>query len=193
MEGNPFTIPEIQTLLDGITVGGRQVTEAQQVLNQKGSILTLFEMVEKAIFALIPEVALKLQSLAARGEALEEGVFRTGKVSISGMNYQPPTDLDLRCAFERMAKASIQIDNIFERSMAVFLFVARTKCFWYRNKRTGRLLMNGLLLQSGQDIISIPAAKRQEFNEKMIRFYESADATEMMSLLSKCQIRSKFE
>ena len=150
-------------------------------------------MVEKAIFALIPEVALKLQSLAARGEALEEGVFRTGKVSISGTNYQPPTGVDLRCAFERMATASIQIDNLFERSMAVFLFVARSQCFWDGNKRTGRLLMNGLLLQSGQDIISIPAAKRQEFNEKMIRFYESADATEMMSLLSKCQIRSKFE
>jgi hypothetical protein len=46
---------------------------------------------------------------------------------------------------------------------------------------------------SPEDISSIPAAKRQEFNEKMIRFYESAEATEMMTLLSKCQIRSKFE
>jgi hypothetical protein len=53
--------------------------------------------------------------------------------------------------------------------------------------------MNGLLLESGQDIISIPAAKRQEFNEKMVRFYESAEATEMMAFLSECQIRSKFE
>ena len=44
-----------------------------------------------------------------------------------------------------------------------------------------------------QDILSIPAAKRQEFNEKMIHFYESAEATEMMAFLSRCQIRSKFE
>ena len=77
--------------------------------------------------------------------------------------------------------------------MAFFLFVARTRCFWDGNKRTGRLLMNGLLLQSGQDILSIPAAKRQEFNEKMINFYESAEVTEMMAFLSHCQIRSKFE
>lgn len=53
--------------------------------------------------------------------------------------------------------------------------------------------MNGLLLQSGQDILSIPALKRQEFNEKMIRFYETAEATEMMAFLSECQIHSKFE
>jgi hypothetical protein len=42
-------------------------------------------------------------------------------------------------------------------------------------------------------ILSIPAAKQQEFNEKMIRFYESAEGTEMMAFLSGCQIRSKFE
>jgi len=27
----------------------------------------------------------------------------------------------------------------------------------------------------------------------LIRFYESAEATEMMAFLSRCQIRSKFE
>jgi hypothetical protein len=53
--------------------------------------------------------------------------------------------------------------------------------------------INGLLLKSAQDILSIPTAKRQEFNEKMIRFYEFAEATEMMAFLSRCQIRSKFE
>ncbi|MFM8829794.1 MAG: Fic family protein [Spartobacteria bacterium] len=193
MEGNPFTVPEIQTLLDGITVGGRKVSKAQQVLNQKDSLLTLFEMVEQATFALTPEVALKLQSHAARGEALEEGVFRTGKVSISGTTYQPPVGADLRNSFAQMADASSEIPNLFEKAMAVFLFVAHTKCFSDGNKRTGRLLMNGLLLQSGQDILSIPAARRQEFNEKMIRFYESAEATEMMTFLSGCQVRSKFE
>jgi Fic family protein len=193
MEGNPFTIPEIQTLLDGITVGGRKVSDAQQVLNQKDSLLALFEMAEQGRFALTPEVALRLQSLVARGEALEEGVFRTGKVTISGTSYLPPVGLDLRQAFTAMAAQAEHIKNLFERAMAVLLFVARAQCFWDGNKRTGRLLLNGLLLQSGQDIISIPAAKRQEFNEKMIRFYETAEATEMMAFLSQCLIRSKFE
>ena len=33
LEGNPFTYPEVQTLLDGITVGGRKTSDEQQVLN----------------------------------------------------------------------------------------------------------------------------------------------------------------
>jgi Fic family protein len=193
LEGNPFTVPEIQTLLEGITVGGHKVSEAQQVMNQKESLLALFNSIEREIFDLTPEIALKLQSIAARGEALEEGVFRSGKVSISGTDYLPPVGIDLRQSFESMAVQAKRIENLFERAMAVFLFVARMQCFWDGNKRTGRLLMNGLLLQSGQDLITIPSSRQLEFNQKMLRFYESAEATEMMAFLSQCQIRSKFE
>jgi hypothetical protein len=45
LEGNPFTVPEIQTLLEGITVGGHKVSEAQQVMNQKESLLALFNSI----------------------------------------------------------------------------------------------------------------------------------------------------
>lgn len=33
LEGNPFTFPEVKTLLDGITVGGRKVSDQEQILN----------------------------------------------------------------------------------------------------------------------------------------------------------------
>jgi hypothetical protein len=38
-------------------------------------------------------------------------------------------------------------------------------------------------MSHGIDAISVPAAKAQEFNEKMVRFYLSKDATEMMAFL----------
>ena len=33
LEGNPFTYPEVQTLLEGITVGGRKLSDERQILN----------------------------------------------------------------------------------------------------------------------------------------------------------------
>ena len=45
--------------------------------------------------------------------------------------------------------------------------------------------MIGLLLQSGQEILSTLTVRRQKFNEKMVRFYESAEPTEMMAFLSR--------
>ncbi|MYG26334.1 MAG: cell filamentation protein Fic, partial [Boseongicola sp. SB0677_bin_26] len=35
--------------------------------------------------------------------------------------------------------------------------------------------------------ISIPAARLQDFNEKMVRFHTDKDATEMMRFLIECQ------
>ena len=72
--------------------------------------------------------------------------------------------------------------------MATFLFVARNQLFWDGNKRTGRLLMNGLLLSGGHDVITVPAKKRLEFNTKMVRFYDTADSSEMVEFLAACSI-----
>lgn len=33
LEGNPFTYSEVQTLLDGITIGGHRLSDEQQVLH----------------------------------------------------------------------------------------------------------------------------------------------------------------
>jgi hypothetical protein len=47
-------------------------------------------------------------------------------------------------------------------------------------------LMNGILMSAGIDALSVPAAKAQEFNENMVRFYLTKDATEMMAFLLDC-------
>ena len=45
--------------------------------------------------------------------------------------------------------------------------------------------MNGELLAGGHDaMITVPGAKRQEFNAKMIRLYDAADASEMVRFLT---------
>lgn len=58
--------------------------------------------------------------------------------------------------------------------------------FFDGNKRTSRMMMNGVLMAAGIDGISVPAKRAQEFNEKMVNFYVSRDATEMMTFLVSC-------
>jgi hypothetical protein len=48
-------------------------------------------------------------------------------------------------------------------------------------------MMNGILMSAGIDAISVPAMKAQEFNEKMLRFYMTQDATEMTEFLGVCR------
>lgn len=49
LEGIRFTLPEIQTLLDGITVGGHKVSDQQIALNQAEAWRTLFGSVENGV------------------------------------------------------------------------------------------------------------------------------------------------
>jgi prophage maintenance system killer protein len=79
-----------------------------------------------------------------------------------------------------------QVSNAFERGCAFFLFGALQQFFFDGNKRTSRFMMNGVLMANGIDAISVPAQRATDFNEKMVRFYLSKDATEMMAFLLEC-------
>jgi prophage maintenance system killer protein len=186
LEDNPFTFPEVQTLLDGITVGGHKVSDEQQVINTAEAWKRLFEIVEAGTFELSKVVFCDLHSRAARGEALAAGAFRTGAVGIGGTEHKPPAAIELDRVFERGLAIIEEITDVYERAFVFFLFGALNQFFWDGNKRTSRLMMAGELLMHGYDISNVPVKKKLEFNQKMIRFYDTKDATEMMEFLRGC-------
>ena len=81
LEGINFTLPEIQTLLDGITVGGHKVTDQKIALNQADTWRTIFALIEKNQFEITLESVCALYAIAAKDEALEWGKFRSGGVT----------------------------------------------------------------------------------------------------------------
>lgn len=203
LEGNPLTFPEVKTLLDGITVGGRKLTDQEQVLNLAESYKRLLAMVRSGQFALSKPVFTELNGIVARKEALEWGVFRgegqeknyTPGVGLGEHGYYTPLPTlpgapELNRLFNE-GVAALQDCEPFEQATAFFLFGALHQFFFDGNKRTSRLMMNGVLMSHGIDAISVPAAKAHEFNEKMVRFYLSKDATEMMVFLAGCHPEAK--
>ncbi len=198
LEGNPFTYPEVQTLLSGITVGGRKLSDQEQILNLAASAKRLLEMVRANQFALSKRVFTELNGIVARNEALEWGVFRgegeeqnyTPAVGLGAHgHYMPlptvPGAPELNRVF-REGTAALAACPPFEQATAFFLFGALQQFFFDGNKRTSRFMMNGVLISNGMDAITVPAARAQEFNEKMVRFYVGKDATEMMAFLASC-------
>src|SRR5690242_616832 len=73
LEGNPFTYPEVQTLLDGVTVGGRKLSDQEQILNLAESFKVLLNMVKTGTFAENKTVFCTLHGIIARNEPLEWG------------------------------------------------------------------------------------------------------------------------
>ncbi len=184
LEDNPFTFPEVQTLLEGITIGGHKIEEQQQVLNQSKSLNLLLQMVKQQQFALNKSTFCQLHQLVAFEEALEWGCFRTGGVNIAGTKHNPPSPHYLDAIFTDGIEYIKTITKPLECAIALFLFGSLNQFFWDGNKRTSRLMMNGLLLTNGIDAINIPAEKKLEFNQNMVAFYETKNADNIMNFLA---------
>ncbi|MET4027652.1 Fic family protein [Marinobacter sp. MBR-99] len=186
LEGINFTLPEVQTLLQGITVGGHKLSDQQIAVNQGDAWKRLFQMIRAGQFALTKECATELHAIAAKEEALEWGCFRTGSVLIAGTDYEPPPASGLPGLFERMIDAMHQYEDVYDQAIHIFLTMARCQFFYDVNKRMGRFIMNGHLLNNGYPAINIPASRQLEFNELMLDFYESGDQKAMNSFVRSC-------
>jgi prophage maintenance system killer protein len=186
LEGIPFTLPEIQTLLDGITDGGHKLSDQQIALNQKNAWLELFQSVSSYSFELSIKYVCKLHSIAAKEDALEWGVFRKGKVTISGTDYEPLEHNRLESIFHDLISESERYEDVYDWAIHIFLQMDRTQFLVDVNKRMGRFMMNGILLEKGNPIINLPVKRQLEFNTKMIRFYDSGEEEEMNAFLRDC-------
>ena len=195
LEGNPFTYPEVQTLVEGVTVGGRKVSDEQQVLALAGCYRALSSLVTTGDFVLNKATSDRLHAIVTRYEAQEPGKFRgEGTVSRTpdlshGRYLLPEAELggDLRTLHtEGVAWLTEELADVTEQALAYFLFAALQPFYSGGNKRTGRAMMNGHLMTHGIDAISVPAARRQEFKSEMVHFYLERDATRMLAFLLSC-------
>ena len=181
LENNPYTYVEVKTLLDGVTVGGHKVSDTEQVLNLADSAKKLIELVQNGRFELDKKTFTLLHGIIARNEALEWGVFRgegeelhyNARVHLGelGTHFPPATQAGAPELNRIFSEGVNQIKMLppFEGALAMFLFGAYFQFFF-----------------DGYNPISIPAARALEFNDKMVRFYHSKNASEMMMFLLEC-------
>ncbi|MBA5248670.1 MAG: Fic family protein, partial [Gammaproteobacteria bacterium] len=188
LEGVNYTLPEVQTLLDGVTVGGHRQTDELITQNQIKAWKFLFAVIEKQDFDLSAEFVCQMQAKVARQEALTWGEFRGGGVSIAGTDYLPPEHTKLTHLWQVLIQkpAPNDIDGIYQYAISLFLQMARHQFFYDGNKRTGRLMMNGVLLSNGLPVINLPASQQLQFNQLMLDFYPSNDEVPMQVFMRSC-------
>ena len=200
LEGNPFTFPDVQTILDGVTVGGHKISDEHQVLNLAGSARELLRLVRGHRFALDKATSDHLHAIAARDEAFDAGFFRgegserhlTPGVALGKFGrYLPPRTEpggeNLRTLHARgLAAITTELTTPYEQAVVYFLFGALRLFYFDGNKRTARYMMNGHLMSHGIDAISLPARRAREFNSLMVEFYRSRTATRMVAFLTDC-------
>ena len=198
LEGNNFTLPEVITLLDGVTVGGRKLEDAEQILALSDAYGRLDVIVGDGRFALTKSVSDELHGLLARHEAIESGSFRgEGNVTGGGTVHlasgglvegtpHGPGGVLLRANFDDLVSYLNTVDDPRHRALIYFASATRRQFYFDGNKRTARLMMTGELMRCGYEIVGVPFARKLEFNEALDVLFSRDDATDLLRFLSTC-------
>ena len=186
LENNPITFPEVKTLIDGITIGGHKVSDVQQVLNIKNAWEYLLHNLKLNKFSVSKKSFDKINQLISNEEALFPGKFRSGSVGIAGTsNYIAPNFNELNDIFDSELNIILADFNPIEQAIRIFLWGSLNQFYWDGNKRTSRLISNGILINSGVGIFNIKTNDILEFNTLMIEFYDTQIADNIVKFLNE--------
>lgn len=199
LEGNTFTLPEVRTLLDGVTVGGKRLEEAQQIIALSEALNIITDLVEQGRFDLSAETSKAVNAAVTQYEIIDPGLFRGQGIVAGGggtvqlMDGQEiPGDEPgengawLSADYENLLAAVSELQDPRERALAYFASAARSQFYYDGNKRTSRIMMAGELMSSGFEAVSVPVSRRLEFNQSLTPLFVDNDATEVMAFLATC-------
>ena len=171
MENRAVTFPQTQTILNGVNVPDVRLDDIQAILNMRDAWRFLLSTINGPVTL---DYLCKLNELIARNEAPEWGKLRTGKVGISGTDYDPP--IPQREQVENELKQLLSGETATEQALNAFAWGTRGQFFWDGNKRTSMTLANKILISHGAGILTITDKYMEEFNTLLLDHYNSSDS-----------------
>jgi len=173
IEGNTYTLLETERLIrEGLKKTDRSDFETSMILNHKKAYEFLLEQAKSGSLELSRRMLETIHSLVVRDLKINSGLRKTA-VGISGSLYRP---LSIVYQIEEQLNALVDCINTkaipYEKALIAVLGESYLQPFDDGNKRTARVLANGLLLQAGYAPLSYRSVDEQDYKEACLIFYE---------------------
>lgn len=193
IEGNTLTLNETRLVIqEGITIGGKSVTEILEAKNHPEAIDFIEGLVESK-GEINEDVVLNLHKLIMSNIVGDAGCYRTTGVIITGAVFRPPPSSEVRPRMNELLDwlrrnpdeySPIELAAVFHhRFVQIHPFIEG-------NGRTARLLMNAILMKKGYPFISIVS---KQDRPKYIRSLVEADLRNdppFVNFIARCVERS---
>ena len=172
IEGNTYTLLETEALLkNNETAKGKTMEEANMLLNHKQAID--FLILEKNYLEPLSVTKIEnIHSLLVKNLNVDRNI-RKGIVTVTGTNYKPlDNEHQIREALLGMCKLVNNRENVFEKALLALVLISYIQAFGDGNKRTARIISNGILIQNSFCPISFLTINTVDYKEAMLIFYE---------------------
>ena len=190
IEGNTLTLRETQVVLEGITVGGKTITEHLEAINHEKAILYLDDLVKDK--QPITEWNIKNihQLILKEIDNENAGRYRKENVTIKGATHIPPDFLKLPELMEKLILNYETWNKYHPIIQAALLHGELVKIhpFVDGNGRTSRLITNLDLMNHGYNPVIIKKENRLEYYEVLDKAHTIGDYTDFIKLVTKLEI-----
>ena len=175
LEGNTYSLLETKQLIElGESAPGKNITEAQMILNHKEAIEYIIESAEEPIISsheIFSVHALLSDNLL--GDSSASGKLRNIAVGISGTTYTPLNNPHiLKETFHLFIHKLNLIIDPFEQSFFALVHLSYLQAFEDVNKRTARLVANIPMIKKNLKPISFVDVDQQIYINALIKIYE---------------------
>ena len=191
IEGNTLTLRETKVVLEGITIGGKSVTEHLEVINHKQAILFLEDLIGKN--EEITEWNIKnIHSIILKEiDSDNAGKYRNENVRISGAKHVPTEYIKVPEEMENLIDNYIEWNNYHPLIKSAllhgeFVFIHP---FVDGNGRTARLLMNFEAMKYGYLPIIIRKETRLIYYDALEKAAIEHDYTDFIKLIVEEEVK----
>ena len=192
IEGNTLTLLETKVVLEGITVGGKNLREHFEAINHKDAILYVQEIIQNKEPLSEWQIRNIHQLVLKQIDDENAGRYRKNNVIITGARHFPP---DILVFEQQMQELMVWYDNSqnlhpIERACHLHAVFVGIHPFVDGNGRTSRLLMNFELMKSGYPPCIIKVEDRLKYYSALDAWLVDQNKQPFLELINQAVIES---
>lgn len=186
IEGNTLTLKETAMVLEGIIINAKPLRDHLEAVGHRDAFLYIEEAIKEGqLFSVL--LVRDIHSLVLIDRPEDKGIFRRIPVKISGAFTEPVQPFLIEQKFiELLAENEKRKKKMhtIERIAKFHLEFEGIHPFIDGNGRTGRLLMNMDLIQTGYTPIDIKFSERKKYYDAFDSYYRDKNADAMTGLIA---------
>lgn len=192
IEGNTLTLQETALVLEGVTIDKKPLKDHLEAVGHRDAFLYVQDLVkDKVPFS--ESIIKQIHTLVLMDRPEDRGVYRRIPVRIMGAYHVPSDPILVPEQMENLVaefSANKKMHPI-ERAAMFHLKFEGIHPFVDGNGRTGRLILNLMLMQAGYPPINVKYSDRKRYYEMFDCYYRDNDQNPAISLVVE-NIKERF-
>ena len=185
IEGNTLTLQETAMVLEGITIDTKPLKDHLEVVGHKDAFKYIQRIIsEKVDFS---ETVIKdIHTLVLMDRPDDRGRYRQIPVRIMGTSHEPPQPYLVPIQMEQLLQ-ELKAEQLhpIEAAALFHLKFEGIHPFIDGNGRTGRLVLNFMLMQNGYPPINVKFTDRRKYYGGFEDYYKNNDPSSMVKMIAK--------